>query len=852
MALVIHYTRNEDGTFDVKRYRDNPMNFVVNHVPDGVPVRVFIDEIGEDNDVTEDFEALKENATFHIVESAGGGAIKGVMKIFSVILKPLAKLLSPSVKGASSNLANSQADSPNNSLTDRNNKARPYERSYDICGTVQTIPNNLMTTYKVFNAAGKIVEYGYYDAGRGYLDIRPEDITDGDTRVSDITGTSVAVYAPYTSPNNTSTPQVMVGDPIEQGLYITVESNEVDGVVLKAPNGLGISFSYMSGYPSLSGNIGTIYDPTGGSDFSGVLAPNDTFSLVSAWTNTDVDLSGGGYQVVSVSEGTVTFIVPGGLISRWQEIRPGSFFRGDGEASLQPDNTYEKTLTDWVSINRTEVERIVANIAAANGMYKDNGKSKTLASVTAEIQYQLLDENSTPYGPIYTAQGTVSGRTPDYNGATIYADLPVVSRVRVRARRVTDLDFNFEGSVVDEITYVNLYGQTRDNTPHYGNRTTVHSMRKQTPRAAEVKQPQLRMIATEMVYKYLGNGVFEDTMTPNTQAVQSLIRLARDPDVGGLNLTVRNMDKLLAVQNEVEAYFGDKQAGEFCYTFDDYKTTMQDIVSTIADAIFCTPYRRGADILLDFERPRMGPEMVFTHRSKAGTSEKWTRTFNDAQVFDSLKFSYIDPKTNVKETITIPETGGLKTENYDSKGIRNYKQAFWAANRRHQKNILKKISVSFTATEEGIFALPNRAISVVKGSRMATYDGYITAVNGLTVELSQPVKFTSGDDHSLVLKLRDGGVQSVRVVPGAHDRQVIMTSVPQEAIYTGNSALKTEFSFGNEARHNAQMILVSTVDPGDDRTVKITGFNYDKDFYKFDNVPPFGRAFSNGFDNGFN
>ncbi|WP_216454900.1 hypothetical protein, partial [Salmonella enterica] len=197
-----------------------------------------------------------------------------------------------------SNLANSQADSPNNSLTDRNNKARPYERSYDICGTVQTIPNNLMSTYKVFNAAGKIVEYGYYDAGRGYLDIHPEGITDGDTRVSDITGTSVAVYSPYTSPNNTSAPQVMVGDPIEQGLYITVESNEVDGVVLKAQNGLGISFSYMSGYPSLSGSTGTIYDPSGGSDFSGVLVPNDTFSLVSAWTNTDVDLSGGGYQVI--------------------------------------------------------------------------------------------------------------------------------------------------------------------------------------------------------------------------------------------------------------------------------------------------------------------------------------------------------------------------------------------------------------------------------------------------------------------------------------------------------------------------------------------------------------------------
>ncbi len=50
---------------------------------------------------------------------------------------------------------------------------------------------------------------------------------------------------------------------------------------------------------------------------------------------------------------------------------------------------------------------------------------------------------------------------------------------------------------------------------------------------------------------------------------------------------------------------------------------------------------------------------------------------------------------------------------------------------------------------------------------MATYDGYITAVNGLTVELSQPVKFTAGDDHYLVLKLRDGGVK-VFVLSLAH------------------------------------------------------------------------------------
>lgn len=849
MALILHYTRNEDGTFDRKRYNVPPMEYVVANIPDGVPVRIYRGEIGDDTDVTENFEALKEDDVFHIIEGAGGGGgFLGKLLDPLGVLKFVTKLISPSQKTPKTSLANQQAESPNNSLTDRNNKPRPYERSYDICGRVQTIPNNLMTTYKVFNDAGVVVEYGYYDAGRGYLDIKAEDITDGDTKVQEITGTSVAVYAPFTSPNNTNTPQLLVGDPINQNLYITIASNEVDGVVLKAQNDIRVNPS-GTGEISLQGATGVVRDNTGDSAFSEILSVGDiaVFNLILV---KDVANVSGSYTVTYVDDFEVR-VAAGGMLSEWQKLPSGFTPLTQGtEAWISPSNTYDKSLTDWTTLNRLEVERVVANIAAANGMYKDNG-SKLRTSVTVELQYQLLDETGVPYGDVYSKQAVISGRSADYTGVTIYADLPMRSKVRVRARRVTDLDLSFEGTVVDEVSYINLYGQVRDTTPHYGNRTTVHSARKQTPRAAEIKQPQLRMIATEMVYKYLGNGAFDTVMTPNTQAIQSLIRLARDPAVGNLNLTTSNMDKLLATQTEIENYFGNAEAGQFCYTFDDYKMTMQDIISTIANAIFCTPYRKGQDILLDFERPRMGPEMVFTHRSKTTAAEKWTRTFNDAQVYDSLKFSYIDPDTNVKETISIPAEGGVNTETYDSKGIRNYRQAYWAAYRRYQKNLLKKVTVSFTATEEGVFVLPGRAISVVKGSRVAPQDGYVVAVNGLTLTLSQPVTFTPGDDHSLILKKRDGGVQSVAVVPGSHDREVVMLSAPQEAIYTGNSALKTEFSFGNEARHNAQMILVSTVDPGDDRTVKITGINYEADFYKYDGVAPFGSGFSGGFSNGF-
>lgn len=852
---VTHHIRDSNGNYRSATHYMPPMEFVVKHIPDGVPFEIYRDAIGEDNRVTDDFEALKQPGNYHVVESPGGGAIGGVLKVFTAVLNPILKLLMPSQKVSTPGLDNSQAASPNNSLTDRNNKPRPYERTYDICGTVQSIPSDLMTVYRLYNSSGTVIEYGYYDVGRDYLDTPVSGITDGDTLLADITGSSAAVYAPFTSPNSGHAPQTLVGDAITEKLYITSASNEIDGQTLRAPNDLVTKVGSTT-IASLSGTIGKLTDNTA-PEFSEFLVVGD----VAKFTNTTVDLPGSGtdtdlsgtYLVLSVSEVDITVDVSSNLAA-WQAMAGVSYplEEKDRVQSVGPVNVYEKSLTDWVTIDRIQCERVVANVSADNGLYKDKGSnSKRLASVTAELQYQSLDDTGAAYGPIYTVQKTISGRSPDSTGMSIIGPLPSPSAVRVRMRRVSDLDLNFSGQVVDEIKYANLYGQAQDRTAHYGNRTTVHTARKQTARATVIKQPQLKMVVTEKVFKYLGGGVFDTVRTNNTQAVQSLIRLMRDPVVGNLPLSTATMDALLATQAEVEEYFQDVRAGQFCYTFDKYTDTAQDIITTIAEAIFCSATRRGHDIKLNLERPRPGPEMVFTHRSKAPSGEKWTRQFNDKSAYDSLKFSYIDPDTNIKETIQIPPEGGLKTDTFESKGIRNYQQAYWHAWRRYQRNSLNRVSVEFTALEEGALAVPARPISVVKGSRVAPYDGYVVAVDGLTLVLSQNVDFTPGDDHSVILKKRDGGVQSVQVTPGHNDRTVIMLSAPQEAIYTGNSELKTEFSFGSDSRHAAQMIMVSTVEPGDDRTVRITGFNYDNDYYKYDGVSPFGRAFSDGFSNGY-
>lgn len=843
MAITVHLTRNESGSFDRATHEMAPMAFVVAHVPDGTPFKIYIDEIGDDTDVTEDFDALQEDATFYIIESPGGGVVKGVFSLVGKILNPILKLFTPSTQAAAA--PNQQGASPNNSLTDRTNKSRPYQRTYDICGTVQCIPNDLMTVYRKYDTNGNVIEFGYYDVGRGPLDTPASGITDGDTRLSEITGSSAAVYGPFTSPNS-GVPQTMVGNPITEGLYVTASSNEVDGAELKAANDLTANIGDVATV-SRVGNVATIVDPTGDSRFNDYMKVGDAIELIDIKTSSYV-LSGI-YTTTSISAVDVSFTVDG-TVNPWLGITASVPLLPGDISTTGPYNKVAVSWSNWFTMDKIKASRVLANFGAQSGMYKDDGNKKSSASVTIRLEYQALDVNGAPIGPVYFSDDTVSGRSSDQTGVSIVGGLPTASTFRARARRVTDKDLDFEGQVIDDVSFDNLYAQAPDTTPNYGNRTTVHTARRQTPRATSIKAPKLALIVTERLYKYLGNGVFDTVLTNNTKAVQSLIRLLRDPVCGGLNLTVSNMDRLLAAQAEVEAYFGSAQAGQFCYTFDSFDVTMQDIINTVAEAIFCRAYREGSSILLDFDRPRMGPEMVFTHRSKA-PGEKWTRAFNTRDRYDSLKFSYIDPATNTKETITIPADGGLKTETYDSKGIRNYKQAYWAAYRRYQRNLLNRVSVEFAAMEEGVFARPGRAISVVKGSRVSPFDGYVVAVDGLTVVLSQNVEFTPGQEHSLVLKRRDGSVQSVGVTPGANSRTVVMTSAPQEAIYTGNEALKTEFSFGSEDRHNAQMMVVSTVEPGSDRTVRITGYNYTDDYYAYDGVAPFGRAFSSGFSNGF-
>lgn len=508
--------------------------------------------------------------------------------------------------------------------------------------------------------------------------------------------------------------------------------------------------------------------------------------------------------------------------------------------------------TSWFSFSTLKVDRFWVNAIAPRGMFKDDGIVKSAAVVDFTTQWQFLNDDRDPVGSISSISGAVSGDDTDQKGTTVEIEMGSRSYVRVRVKRDTLKDFEFEGTVVDEIQWRDLYGSQDVSLTDFGDVTTIHTRRIRNEQSASIATPVLSCLATEKVDKYIGNGAFAGTLTPNTQAMQTLIRMALDPKIGGRDISELDLDQLLQTQADIETYFGEAQAGEFNYTFDSTRITPQEIFYTITNAVFSVPYRIAKVLFVEFEQPQLGPEMVFTHRSKKPGVEIWSRRFNNSTENDGVVFKWQNRETNTQELIFFPvDRSATNPKIYEIPGIANFRQAQWRAWREFQRLRYGRIAVDFTVTAEGRFIRPSRMISVVKGTRVATFDGYIRSVDGLEIELSQAVEFTQGDDHFIILKKRDGDIQSIPVIAGVDNTHIVLLEIPEETIYTANSALKTEFSFGPEARLDGQRILPLTIDPTEKQYVRVTGVNYDERYYTFDILDPLTRAHSTGFSEGF-
>jgi hypothetical protein len=541
----------------------------------------------------------------------------------------------------------------------------------------------------------------------------------------------------------------------------------------------------------------------------------------------------GQYTVAAVAAGSLTLDDPTGVTTDW-DFLPGYF---GGKTRALSANLSVSNSGNWIgpfTIDMGDAEVVVCNFVASQGLYKDDGKTQTAFPIGVEVGVTPVDDTDTPTGAEHVFSGTVQGNSTgrDQRALTLVEQLPFVGRCRIRARRTTNADYNFKGTVVDEVKWVDLFALAPSDVPDYGDVTTVHVRNYATEGATSVKERKINMRVTRKLPQRTGPATFSTILYPTNNVGDILCAIALDPLIGNRDVSELDVDSIYDAVDEASAYFGTAEAVGFNYTFDKSNTSFEEMVATIAEAIFCTAYRQGSKLKLFFEKLTPDSSLLFNHRNKVPGSETRTVRFGNFQDNDGLIYRYIDPADDVKKEIKLPPTGSVNPKTVDSVGIRFYKQAYLHAHRIWNKMRYQNVTVQFDGLQEADMLVRGERFLSADNTRHDTWDGEIVAQSILQLELSQPFEDYGTLNHSIFIQHKDGTVESISIASVTDPTHIVLATAPRLALAIGDDLVhNAAYEIAGNASGRSSAFLLTEREPQSNFTSRVTAINYDDRYY---------------------
>lgn len=151
--------------------------------------------------------------------------------------------------------------SPNNVAGPRQNSARVEERIPDVYGRVRCTPDLIQVPYVTY-VNNLQQEISYMCLGRGDFDIQTANVREGDTRVDQLTDTSVQIYPSGQIPG-VGIPQLTIGNPITDPILTVIPIESAKGDLLQSINtqalyGDDLMTWHVNGSKNVSGDKMTI------------------------------------------------------------------------------------------------------------------------------------------------------------------------------------------------------------------------------------------------------------------------------------------------------------------------------------------------------------------------------------------------------------------------------------------------------------------------------------------------------------------------------------------------------------------------------------------------------------------
>lgn len=830
--------------------------------------RIYHDQVANSNDVTPrdaagvDHLATLEGRFYIVIYPEEGATIAVVAVVLIAIGTMVYNWLTKKYPKSDVN-DKGTTTSVNNSLAERENTARPKERIPDIFGCIRSTPDLIAVPYRLFKANTEF-EYSYMCIGRGSYDV--SDIREDKTLLTELTeSTSVRFFGPNTSPNSGS-PFLEIGEPITEPVRAVYHHSSVDGQVLKPPN---VKFPAVVGFTSFSirhqsrtTSTATItLNGTPGESLRDFYKVGDLVKLVMPtnhlpyWDPNHVvyfyDLNGS-YEVLDVTDTVLTIRVDPADI-RWNNCfhydaqPPGSWYTLYEDHTITiPENFLYLTTNGnaWVGpyiLDTPTADQIVSNYVAQGGLYKENGTTRTLVSVTIRLEYTPVDENGATIGAVQTDDVVLNGsssRIITQRGISQKITLNPTGRYSVRVARITETDLNWDGTVQDEVVWRDLYGFSTVSSAHFGDVTTVQVETRSTLSARSVKR-KFNLLATRKLPQWNGaTQMFSETLYASQRADDIIPFLCLDQYIGRRTLAEVDVTAIRATIDEVLTYFGHERAIQFNYSFDSLDVTFEESLEMVASAVFCTAYRRGRSIKLSFESLNPNSTLLFNHRNKHPKTETRTVRFGTPDSYDGVELTFVDSDVDdeAKATFYLPEDGSaVNPKKIETSGITNKLQAYFHAHRYLNRLNYQNTTLEFDATAEAYLLLIHDRILVADGTRPNVQEGEIIAQNGLELTLSTEVTFGAGS-YTLFVQHTDATVEAIACTAGSAANKVVLGQAPSSPLYLDQDAFaKATFILaGPSDTRKALPFLVTEVEPKSVSAVTVRGVNYSAGYYQND------------------
>lgn len=825
---------------------------------------IYLDHVANNADITPyddaGIERLgKVNGHFYVVVYPND-PITIILVVVAVVLAAVSLALVFLFR-PSSNSPGQQQQSANNTLGNRQNKARPNERIPDIFGQLQDTFDLLAVPYRTF-VANQEIEHCYMCIGRGAYTIDPNTICDDVTRMNQIDGASVAVYPPNNSPNG-GTPQLTIGPTISEAVVNLQVFGSVNGQLLRAPN-----FDYIITGTQISFQSPNIITNNGSIDFTQYFAVLDSLNI-----NNDDGRGNGGHEIgyyagkllgtyiiSAVTATQITLQSPELINPYWAVFGGPSPFTSDdhGTTVILTDMTIQ-----WVPggtlgkffIANTSITELWCNFVCPTGAsWTDSGGQFYATNVTLLVGVTPADLNGNVAGieKYYTVTILGNAMKRDQIGATLKIPLAganAIGGVLVRARRTSNTVVARSTTNNDQTQWRDAYLVSPVNQTNFGNVTTVQTLLRPTLTALSVKARKMNAIVTRNVPQWNGTNFTTLPAAPSKNAADILCAMALDPYIGNRTQTELDVVGIYAVAGAlgtVQVYFyvlaNVNAPTEFCYTFDNSKVSFEEAVADLATAIFCVAYRRGSVLTLSFEKQTLNSTILFNHRNKIPGSETRSLTFGMSNNNDGIIVDYIEPNApnypNVDTTLSLyfpTDKSAVNPKRVTTIGIRNVYQATLLGWRLYNKLIYQNSNIQFEATEEAALLVLQDRIAVADNTRSDTQDGEVIAQVSLLLTLSHNVIFDARFIYTIFLQHPDETVEAIAITAGGFSNQVILGTAPTlPCVIDPANYANTTYMITSSAATAPTAFLLSEKTPKQGKVYELKCVNYSDQYYAHD------------------